>query len=86
MTIEKAHTWLENKQTMMTQNRWAFSSLDVEANGMAILALEKQIAKKPKNIGGELFCPVCDRHICEYDYKTNYCEKCGQALDWSDKQ
>ena len=44
MTLKEAHRWLEEKQRMMTQYRHLFSSEDVEANGMAILALEKQMA------------------------------------------
>ena len=41
MTYEEAHTWIENKQRIMTKNRWAFQSIDVEVNGKAIEAIEK---------------------------------------------
>lgn len=44
MTLKEAHRWLEEKQRMMTQYRHLFSSEDVEANGIAILAIEKQMA------------------------------------------
>lgn len=81
MTIEQAHGWLENKQTMMTQNRWAFDSIDIEVNGMAILALEKQIPMKP--ITGhprDFICGKCHQTVVG---SGNYCWFCGQAIDWS---
>lgn len=56
-----------------------------EASIMAINALEKQIAKKPKErdcIGfNTLVCPVCK--VALYLYEP-YCDNCGQAIDWSD--
>ena len=27
-------------------------------------------------------CPVCNGHLI----KVNYCQRCGQALDWSDTE
>lgn len=52
-------------------------------------ALEKQIPKKPlvpcgrwdgKSKGGK--CPICSSQTTES--VSNFCRKCGQALDWSD--
>lgn len=61
---------------------------------IAIVALEKQIPKKP-NIWGDGYdnkgnliydmydCPNCSKSY-EIDYeKYDYCPICGQALDWS---
>ena len=53
----------------------------------AISALEKQIPKKPcipfDSIRQEYECPKCPHTV----YKTQlYCDKCGQALDWSDTE
>ena len=58
-----------------------------EAIDMAISALEKQIAKKPKErdrIGfNTLVCPVCKGALYLYE---PYCDNCGQKLDWSDEE
>lgn len=52
---------------------------------LAIEALEKQIAKKAKNVSDD----GIERYVCEncnnlMHRKKNYCDNCGQALDWSD--
>ena len=62
------------------------------AYNMAIVALEKQIPKKPKfacgfeyessKIGFKV-CPNCSKRF-EAQMVTKYCENCGQRLDWSD--
>lgn len=60
---------------------------------LAVEALEKQIPKKV--IFGDdeqdsICCPNCKGELLSmdwYDYwKCNYCEFCGQALDWSDEE
>jgi hypothetical protein len=52
-------------------------------------AVKKQTPQKPlnscgrwggKSKGGN--CPVCGSHTTES--VSNFCRKCGQALDWSD--
>ena len=52
---------------------------------LAINALEKQIPKKPKTNDNYIIyiCPCCNNFIklCK-----NYCEYCGQKLDWSDEE
>lgn len=54
-----------------------------------VTALGKQIPKKPivhgfregREVNTISFtCPVCHKHIG----RENYCNHCGQALDWSD--
>ena len=61
-------------------------SLDI-----AISAIEKQIPKKVK-IVEEYFvvCPVCNFYIEGIDFISGkshkYCDRCGQALDWSDRK
>ena len=58
----------------------------------AIVALEKQIPKKPIDAGYYYMCPCC---LCDlgasnddiFIYKCpipKYCPDCGQALDWSE--
>ena len=58
-------------------------------------ALKRQVPEKPTEIaldayGIHYLCPrCCDRKISRFadewlsGSKDNYCEKCGQALDWS---
>lgn len=63
------------------------------AYGMAIQALEKQIPKKPVKDGKWSYkCPCCggdaetDCGDNFYDYRLDYCNGCGQKLDWSDEE
>lgn len=62
--------------------------LITEALNMAIAALEKQIPKEPSDIicleSSNLEvgrCDICGRAV---DHHMQYCDKCGQALNWSD--
>ena len=65
----------------------------VEARDMAIMALEKQISKKVVKDGKLSYkCPCCgecaetDCGDAFYDYRLDYCNGCGQKLDWSDEE
>ena len=68
-----------------------------EALKMVENALEKQIPKKLKGkevgrFGLALLCPSCENQVAmiwdsvlqKGKYKQNYCDNCGQALDWSE--
>ena len=45
-----------------------------------IIALDKQIPKKPTNTSWTHYhCPVCRKSV-----NSKYCGNCGQAIDWSD--
>lgn len=66
-----------------------------EALEIAVIALEKQIPKKPINVEKHYYeCPCCkqdlgvsDDDIFVYENHTPmYCSNCGQALDWSDTE
>lgn len=52
-------------------------------------ALEKQISKKPSNLrftpDGFMHwnCAQCGESN-RYEYTINYCNMCGQAIDWSE--
>ena len=60
-----------------------------EALDMAVDALEKQMPKRPlkKRIvndgyAWEWVCPNC--HIVKVTTEEQFCDDCGQRLDWSD--
>ena len=57
-----------------------------EALDVAIQALEKQIPKKPDFTEDKEFvlCPCCNGNGLAD--KQEYCDNCGQKLDWSDEQ
>lgn len=93
MTDSEAKTILERDLNCLKQNKALPDS--IQAMDMAINALEKQIPKKVKI--QQWIYTKCD---CGYEFskhhgdgyysiplekKTNYCPKCGQKLDWSDK-
>ena len=66
-------------------------SLSILAKEKAIEALKKQIPKKVVYDGNFNFiCPICGENVetdcgdCFLDYHLNYCDNCGQKLDWSD--
>lgn len=97
MTASEAHTYLEDFQSALTRNRCLQEI--IEANGVAISALEKQIPKKPTYEGDgyadgvfvydRAICPCCGNDDFEYDINNwgcKFCPDCGQALDWSDTE
>ena len=60
---------------------------------LACKALEKQIPKKVilgYDEHDSICCPNCKGELMSMDWydhwKCNYCEVCGQALDWSDTE
>ena len=63
-----------------------------DAMDLAILALEKQIPKKPIEDGyydEPSVCPNCGGNVinqADNDYHFQYCHYCGQALDWGDAE
>lgn len=57
----------------------------IESTKIAILALEKQIPKKPDFTEDKEFalCPCCNGNGLAD--KQEYCDNCGQKLDWSEE-
>ena len=56
-----------------------------------VSALEKQIPKKPIGRHTSYKCPVCDRRVRSGKGSSSrgvdhFCQRCGQALDWSDTE
>ena len=62
----------------------------IESVKVAIQALEKQIPKKVLAERNIYICPNCgasaetDCGDDMLDYRLNYCDNCGQKLDWSE--
>lgn len=60
----------------------------------AVIALDRIIPKKPIDKSGNptdwhiMGCPTCNRTFWNsgdfVHYTPHYCEKCGQAIDWSE--
>ena len=58
----------------------------VECREICHKALEKQIPKKPYKINDEWAkCPFCKSSMIDHR-EPNFCEHCGQALDWSNTE
>lgn len=61
-----------------------------EVNGVDVnLAIQKQIAKKPRFYAHNYYCSVCNSLVGnnEFEWKRfKYCDTCGQAIDWSDEE
>ena len=76
------------------------TSEEAEAIGIAVKAVERMIPREPIKTPDEGYrvlmvyaqCPVCNSglgHIYKDDHKSGYvtyCENCGQAIDWSEKE
>ena len=58
---------------------------------IAVGAIEKQIPKKPIGRHTSYKCPICDRRVRSGKGSSSFgvdyfCQRCGQALDWSDTE
>lgn len=54
-------------------------------------AVGKQIPKKPIGRHTNYKCPICDRRVRSGKGSSSFgvdhfCQRCGQALDWSDAE
>lgn len=63
------------------------TDVDAEPLKLAIKALERQIPKKPVYGAANIKCPNCGATLLYYFYsfKIDYCDECGQRLDWSEE-
>lgn len=87
---------IETIKIALAEVEWNYPMDYTVAFEEAIMALEKQIPKKPKETDAyphKLYCPTC--YWTFYFNKENadgyrrmhmftYCPECGQAIDWSD--
>lgn len=82
MTNEQALEILKNARPSDIEMLQAFLS--------AAISLEKQIPRKPImrviptiSENAVKVCPIC-KEILGYEY--NYCDNCGQRIDWSEEE
>lgn len=81
MDLETLENYMQFEDECVKKN-FTFKSI--------IEAREKQIAKKPLHNDKQCYnCPNCGcnmgidaEDVFLYDIKPNYCEECGQKLDW----
>ena len=89
MTYEEAHKYFEDVQQLYTVYRVKYCDDIISANDIAILAIEKQIPKKPVgNYYAQMRCPSCNHRIpsgmgSSSRRRDNWCNYCGQKIDWS---
>ena len=82
MTSEEA---IKTIQVAIAEVEWNYPMEYATAFETAIEALEKQIPKKVTKSA----CPSCNRIFLfrhSEKRKGDYCDNCGQALDWSDEE
>lgn len=88
MTNEEAIEHLKKNYLMMLNNKAFYKETHIESIGIAINALEKQILKKPIWFEYKYCrftkCPTC-RQPFGFNSRFDYCDNCGQAIDWSEE-
>ena len=96
MNAQKSHDILLKKFDKLCGN-YLYQNADKIEYEQALYdgaqALEKQMPKKVilgYDERDSICCPNCKCELMSMDWydhwKCNYCENCGQALDWSDEK
>ena len=94
MTNKEAHEYMENEIMCIQKSKYCDRNCVkcelvkedktlIEAYRVALSAIEKQIPKKPTRTNW-IYCPSCNWGITLMK-GTHHCPKCGQALDWSER-
>ena len=89
MTNEEA---IKTIKTAIAEVEWNYPMDYATAFENAISALEKQIPQAAEHEDGAWsICPCCGGSVCNdtehaVNREVSYCEHCGQAFDWSDKE
>ena len=92
MTYEEAVKKISEMFSFAEERGSYYGENAIPAYKMALQALERQIPKKPENHSGRYYdnlCPLCGKRIksgqgSSSRQRTNWCNHCGQAIDWSD--
>lgn len=85
VTLKRLKTFLEHEADDTTK------PIVISMATACVNALEKQIPKKPirDSLDKAYLCPVCNSSFTYWrgyeviESKPNYCDTCGQAIDWS---
>lgn len=93
-TIDKIDEVLNSTIDYDESLEYELSSYDFYWLEVAKSTLEKQIPKKPYKIKehkqNDWYCSICkcylgdERELLYAGLQPEYCQQCGQALDWSD--
>ena len=67
----------------LAEVEWNYPMDYIVAFEDAIMALEKQIPKKPV-VSEDVICPNCSATLiyCFHTSEIDCCDRCGQRLDW----
>ena len=83
MEAKEAIKRIEQHNRIHATKEFPFAIKITKALDMAVEALESKIAKKPLTDTlreeGYCACPICNHLV---DNISQYCEHCGQKLDW----
>jgi len=93
MTVKEAYNYLTSSYCTNDcdncNNCCDYCDVNASLN-LAVKALEKQMPKKPIKRHGLYLCPNCETsnvyiNDCTVEIKFNFCDCCGQAIDWSNE-
>lgn len=90
MTNKQVINFLDQvRKILLNDKSWLESTTQPinEAFDMAISALEKQIPKKVRITTSTKRCATCGRQLSgigNIHPRRNYCQGCGQAIDWTE--
>ena len=90
MTNKQVINFLDQvRKILLADKSWLESTHQPinEAFDMAISALEKQIPKKARITTSTKRCATCGRQLSgigNIHPRRNYCQGCGQAIDWTE--
>jgi len=84
MTERDAYGYLEDMFRLFSQYPFVFTPQVVEADSIAMTALEKQLPQPVwrNDKTGQFLCPACTSIL---DGPDAYCKKCGQRLSYAGK-
>lgn len=86
MRYEEALEWCDTFRDNVIKNggQGVRFTLALQAMRKAMMAISKQIPRKVEN----MTCPECGRiflMMFRQTRGTDFCDNCGQALDWEDE-
>ena len=88
---QKTKVIAQEKDRIECAIRHIQTAVDVDpwAVEIAVEAMEKQIPKKVRITTSTKRCSVCGRQLSgigNIHPERNYCQRCGQAIDWDERR